>query len=121
MFALVRSQNKKASTWTIHQQSGPTLKTVRIIIFINYSLSLHYIALNNPWTDGVRFGHTLPLQNDLYKSETIQRPQRSLSSESELVLTNGSKTRDLESNLDKTVLYHYFEVSFVWRNYMGSL
>ena len=63
----------------------------------------------------------LPLKNDLYKSETIQQPQRSLSSEFELVLTNWSKMRDLESSPNKTVLYHYFEVSFVWRNYMGSL
>ena len=43
------------------------------------------------------------------------------SSEFELVLTNWSQTRDLESNLDKTVLYHYFEVNCLWRHYMGSL
>ena len=50
--------------------------------------------------------------------ETIQQPKRSLSSEFELVL---SQTRGLEFSLNKTVLYHYFEVSFVSRNYMGSL
>ena len=55
------------------------------------------------------------------KSEQTQQPQRSLPSEFELVLTNWSKTRDLEASLGKTVLYHYFEVSSVWRNYMGSL
>ena len=55
------------------------------------------------------------------KFETIQQPKRFLSAEFELVLTNWSQTRDLESSLDKTVVYHYFEVRFVWRNYMGSL
>ena len=30
-----------------------------------------------------------------------------------------SKTKDLQSSLHKIVLYHYFEVSFVWKNYMG--
>ena len=69
-----------------------------------------------------RFGYVLPLQNDLYKIyETIQQPKRSLSLEFELVLTNWSQTRGLEFSLAKTVLYHYFEVSFVWINYMGSL
>ena len=62
----------------------------------------------------------LPLQNDLYKSETIQQAWRSLSSEYELMSTNWSKTRDQESMQDNTVMYHYFEVSFVWRNYIGS-
>ena len=55
------------------------------------------------------------------KSETIQQPKRPLSLEFELVLTNWSKNRDLESSPNETVLYHYFEVSSVWRNYMASL
>ena len=55
------------------------------------------------------------------KYETIQQPKRSLSLEFEHVLTNWSQTRGLEFSLDKTVLYHYFEVSFVCRDYMGSL
>ena len=55
------------------------------------------------------------------KSETIQQPYRSLSTEFEIVLTNWSKTRDLESSPNKTVHCHYSEVSLVWRNYMGSL
>ena len=48
------------------------------------------------------------------------QPKRSLSSEFELVLTNWSQTRGLEFSLDKTVLYHYFEVSFLSRNCMGE-
>ena len=55
------------------------------------------------------------------KYETIQQPKRSLSLEFELVLTNWSQTRGLEFSLDKTVLYHYSEVSFVCRDYMESL
>ena len=54
------------------------------------------------------------------KYETIQQPKRSLSSEFKRVLTNWSQTRGLEFSLDKTVLYHYFEVSFLSRNYMGE-
>ena len=55
------------------------------------------------------------------KFETIQLPKRSLSLEFELVWTNWSQTIGLEFSLDKTVLYHYFEVCFVCRDYMGSL
>ena len=55
------------------------------------------------------------------KFETIQQqPQRSLSSEFELVSSNWLKTRDLESSPNKTVLYYYFEESFAGRNYMGE-
>ena len=54
------------------------------------------------------------------KYETIQQPKRSLSLEFELVSTNWSQTRDLEFSLDKTVLYHYFEVSFVCGDFMGT-
>ena len=54
------------------------------------------------------------------KYETIQQPKRSLSSKFELALTNWSQTRGLEFSLDKTVLYHYFEVSFLSRNYVGE-
>ena len=53
----------------------------------------------------LRFGYTLPLQNDLYKRQYSRL--RDLFH----VLTNWSKISDLESSQDKTVLYHYFEVS----------